>query len=43
MLEIINQMYVDEKLIDLQKYGIIVCLKKYLGLPRQNITGHSPS
>jgi hypothetical protein len=43
MLEIMNQMFMYEKLMDSQKHGIIVCLKKYLGLPGQKITGHSPS
>ena len=28
MLEIMNQMFMDEKLMDSQKHGIIVCLKK---------------
>jgi len=27
-LEIMNQMFMDEKLMDSQKHGIIVCLKK---------------
>ena len=43
MLEIMNQMFMDDKLMDSQKHGIIVCLKKYLGLPSQKITGHSTS
>ena len=33
MLEIMNQMFMDEKLMDSQKHGIIICPKKYLGLP----------
>ena len=28
MMEIMNQMFMDEKLMDSKKYGIIVCLKK---------------
>ena len=32
-LEIMNQMFMDEKLMDSQKHGIIVCLKK---IPRPN-------
>jgi len=43
MLEIMNEMTMNEKIIDSQKHGIIVCLKKYLGRHGLKNTGHSPT
>ena len=36
MLEIMNQMFMDEKLMDSQKHGTIVCLKKTSAYPARN-------
>jgi len=42
MLEIMNEMLMNEKLMDSQKHGTIICLKK-IARPTQKFTGHSPS